>query len=72
MTACINDVLTLRSATSTFDRINQVSTYQGRVDICVNGTYIPICDLGWDNVDAQVACSRMFGSDFSKCTTILY
>ena len=34
--------------------------YQGRVEVCINGTFGAICDVGWDRLDAQVAC-REFG-----------
>lgn len=30
---------------------------QGNVEICINGTYVAICDLGWDSVEAQLACN---------------
>ena len=66
MIACTNDGLTLRNVTFTYGNINQLNSYQGRVDICVNGTYIPICDLGWDNVDAQLVCRKIYGSRFGK------
>ena len=36
------------------------------MDVCSNGTFLPICDVGWDNRDAQVVCRRQYGSDFSK------
>ena len=34
--------------------------YQGRVEVCINETFGAICDVGWDELDAQVAC-REFG-----------
>ena len=30
--------------------------HQGRVEVCINNTYGAICDVGWDQLDAQVAC----------------
>lgn len=31
--------------------------YEGNVDVCLNGTYVAVCDLGWSDVEAQVACN---------------
>lgn len=36
--------------------------FQGRVQVCVNGTFGAICDSGWDDSDAAVVC-RSFGND---------
>ena len=33
----------------------------GRVEICNDGRYGSVCDLNWDNDDAQVACTNFFG-----------
>ena len=37
-----------------------LNSYGGRVEVCYDGEYRPICDVGWDSVDAEVAC-RNFG-----------
>ena len=42
----------------------------GRVEVCVNRSFYTVCDAGWDNRDAQVACNRRFGSSFSKLIAI--
>lgn len=37
------------------------SLVSGRVEICHDGRYGSVCDLNWDNDDAQVACTNFFG-----------
>ena len=34
-------------------------TIEGHVEICLSGTYYAICDEGWDDRDAQVACRAL-------------
>ena len=48
----------------TFD--NGLQTVQAHVLVCLNGSYLPVCDLGWDDRDAQVVCNNQFGSNYSK------
>ena len=43
-----------------------MSTYVGQVKVCINGSYHEICDVGWDDLDAQVVCNYWFGSDYGK------
>ena len=31
-------------------------TIEGHIEICISGSYFAICDEGWDDQDAQVAC----------------
>ena len=32
--------------------------YEGNVEICINETYVAICDLGWDDMEAQLVCNH--------------
>ena len=66
---CNDDNVQLRN--QTYDYNNGLRTYQGRVDICVNGTYLPVCDIGFDNADAQVVCSRIYGSNYGEHIKII-
>ena len=38
---------------------NGLVTIEGHVEICLSGTYYAICDEGWDDRDAQVACRAL-------------
>ena len=59
---CTDGRIDLRNRTyETTDR-----TYKGQVAICINGTFWPICDVGWDNLDAHVLCRHLYGKKFSE------
>ena len=30
--------------------------FEGHIEICISGTYYAVCDEGWDDQDAEVAC----------------
>ena len=32
------------------------SYYEGRVEVCQNNRWRTICDIGWDDLDAAIAC----------------
>lgn len=40
---------------------------QGRVEICIGEVWGTICDNGWDNTEAQVACRNLGFSGASMC-----
>ena len=49
----------LRLTNTSFTSQDVYLVYEGNVEACIDGTFISICDLGWNDVDAQVACNAM-------------
>ena len=39
--------------------VDGISAYEGRVEVCINGKFGPICDNNWDNLEATVVCNQM-------------
>ena len=62
--ACYDGQIRLFNSNYTYN--NGLQTVQGHVLVCINGSYLPICDVGWDDSDAQVVCNQRYGSNFSK------
>ena len=46
--------------------VNSSSEYQGRVEVCMNGTWHPVCDSLWTTEDAIVVCRQLGYSTLGK------
>ena len=66
-TACSEGSVRLQNETYSYP--NDLAVIRGRVTVCVNGSYRPICDIGWDDVDVQVLCNERYGGyrPYGKC-----
>ena len=62
--ACAEGDIRLLNETS--DVSGSLYTFRGQVVVCVGGAYQPICDIGWDDNDARVACVLRYGSRYGK------
>ena len=49
----------VRLENSTYTYYNGTSSYGGRVEVCYNDTFYPVCDEGWTDSDAAVACNNI-------------
>ena len=32
---------------------------EANIEVCIDGAYVAVCDLGWDDNDAQLACNAL-------------
>ena len=39
--------------------VNGFIPNDGRVEVCQNDSWIPVCDGGWGNNDARVVCRQL-------------
>ena len=60
----------VRVANTTYSYSDGGSSYSGRVEVCYNGSYGSVCDVGWNDEDASVVCQNYFGY-FGKYTSDL-
>ena len=57
----------IRIENTTYSNINGDNVYGGRVEVCYNATYRPICDEGWNDRDAAVICNyNGYGSPYYR------
>ena len=55
---CVDFDLRARNETYLTSRgVYQV--YEANIEVCIDGTYVAVCDLGWDDTDAQLACNAL-------------
>ena len=38
--------------------VGSTQEYEGNVEVCINGVWSFICDIGWSTNDAKVACTQ--------------
>lgn len=41
----------------------------GRVEVCLDGQFVAVCNAQWDNADASVVCRQL---GFSPCGVFLF
>lgn len=49
----------IRLENSTYTYYNGTYVYGGRVEICYNQKFYPVCDEGWSDSDAAVICNNL-------------
>ena len=60
---CENGTIRLQGGTQT----------QGRLEVCVNGTWGTVCSDFWDNADASVVCTQLGYSQYGMlCAGLNY
>ena len=62
---CNDFDLRLSNTSYTFEGSSFV--YGGNAEVCVDGSYFAICDIGWDDRDAQFVCNSVgYGDPFFR------
>ena len=49
----------LRLTNSSVTMMQDSIIHEGNIEICIDGMFAGVCDEGWDDVDAQVACNLL-------------
>jgi len=37
------------------------TSYEGRVEICLSNSWVPVCDSDWNLLDSTVVCRQLTG-----------
>lgn len=53
-TPCFDGIVQI--AEQTYDYVDNEYYFGGRVEVCYDEVYHPVCDLGWDDLEAAVVC----------------
>ena len=56
----------VRLGNSTYDYTSSGYMYGGRVEVCYNGTFHPVCDEGWTDDDSVVVCNNVGFYSYSE------
>ena len=45
---------------------------EGRIEICTDGVWGTVCDEGWDETDAHVACTQLGHPDKGNMLQLIF